>query len=80
MNITLQKWGNSQGIRIPKYILDSIKWKLNEELEIYFEDGKIIIEKQENHKKNINELFAKYDEEYIETDVYWGVPVGEELW
>lgn len=30
--ITIQKWGNSQGIRIPKSILKAVNWKADEEL------------------------------------------------
>ena len=26
MTTTIQKWENSQGIRIPKTILDTVKW------------------------------------------------------
>ena len=33
MTTTIQKWGNSQGIRIPKILLDTVKWNENEELE-----------------------------------------------
>lgn len=47
----IQKWGNSQGIRIPKSILDSLKWKENEDVTTVVKNGKLIIEKEENRKK-----------------------------
>ena len=44
--ITLQKWGNSQGIRLPKFLLDELGWSENDELSISKDDDKIIIKKQ----------------------------------
>ena len=32
MTTTIQKWGNSQGIRIPKILLDSVQWTENEQM------------------------------------------------
>ena len=32
MTTTIQKWGNSQGIRIPTSILDSVGWTKNEQI------------------------------------------------
>ncbi len=34
MTTNIQKWGNSQGIRLPKHLLEAIKWHENEEVEI----------------------------------------------
>lgn len=81
MTTTIQKWGNSQGIRLPKYILDTINWNTNEEIEIKVENGKIVIEKPvQRERKNIKELFANFDGEYQPTVIDWGKPMGEEIW
>ena len=45
MTTTIQKWGNSQGVRIPKILLDSINWSENEEVSINIEEDKLVIEK-----------------------------------
>ena len=73
MNVTIQKWGNSQGIRIPKTVLDdSIILKkitntkhiaLQERLETFY--GKTL---------NMIDKIESYQE--IET----GEPVGDEIW
>lgn len=78
-NITIQKWGNSQGIRIPKHILKATGWKENEELIIMAENNRIIIEPLRN-RKNIVELFERYDGEYEYQEIDWGDPSGEEVW
>lgn len=79
MTIKIQKWGNSQGIRIPKVILDELNISEKDELEIKVEDNKILIEKIEQ-RKNIKELFHGFDGEYKSVDVDWGDAVGEEIW
>lgn len=81
MTVKIQKWGNSQGIRLPKYLLENIDWKDNESLKIKIEKGKLIIEKEEkNKRKNIKELFAEFDGQYDNPNIEWGEPTGEEIW
>ena len=77
---TIQKWGNSQGIRIPKIILDTVNWRENEKIILEVDDGKIIIEKAKEKRKNIKELFENYEGEYEPIDIDWGEPEGEEIW
>lgn len=79
MITTIQKWGNSQGIRIPKILLDIVQWREDEQLILSADKDKIIIEKAEP-RKNIMELFADFDGEYVPIDMDWGEPVGEEVW
>ena len=79
MTTTIQKWGNSQGIRIPKYLLDAVQWSEDEQLILSAHKNKIIIEKAEP-RKNIMELFADFDGEYTPIEMDWGHPVGEEVW
>ncbi len=81
MTTTIQKWGNSQGIRLPKHLLEAIKWQENEELLITAENGKIIIEKAvHKDRKNIKELFTNFDGEYVSANIDWGNPIGKEVW
>lgn len=80
MTTSIQKWGNSQGIRIPKILLDTVKWDENEQIEIIVEDGKLIMEKAKNKRKNIKELFEDYEENYEPIDIDWGNPEGKEIW
>lgn len=79
MVTTIQKWGNSQGIRIPKFLLEAVQWGENEKLSVNVEEDRIIITKA-NHRKSIKELFADYDGTYEPVTIDWGEPVGEEVW
>ena len=84
MTTTIQKWGNSQGIRIPKILLDSVQWTENEQITILVENNRIIIEKAQDKptkkRKNIKELFADYKGEYEPIKIDWGEPEGKEIW
>lgn len=81
MTTTIQKWGNSQGIRIPRILLEEVKWSENEPIEIKVEDNKIVIEKApKTERKNIKELFKDYKGEYEPSEIDWGEPGGKEVW
>ena len=78
--LTISKWGNSQGIRIPKKYLDQLGLKVGEKVDIKIEDGKIVIIPLKNKRKpkiDINQLFKEDYEENREFG--WG-QVGKEVW
>ena len=71
MKTTIKKWGNSQGVRIPKDILDTVNWKENEQIVILVDKGRIIMEKA-RHRKNIKELFENYEGKYERVEIdFW---------
>ena len=45
------KWGNGQAIRIPKAILDFLKWTEDDKFELITENGELKIKKIEEKKK-----------------------------
>lgn len=79
MTTTIQKWGNSQGIRIPKFLIEAVEWHENEQLVMTAENGSIVIKKAEP-RKNIIELFEDYEGDYKPSEIDWGEPVGNEVW
>ena len=81
MTVKIQKWGNSQGIRIPKVILDDLIWSDNDELDLTVSDGKIVIERLERKTRpDIFEIFEGYEGKYEPVDLDWGEPSGREAW
>ena len=78
--LTISKWGNSQGIRIPKKYLEQLGLKVGEKVDIKIEDGKIVIIPIKNKRKpkiDINQLFKEDYEDKKEFE--WG-QVGKEIW
>lgn len=78
MMITIQKWGNSQGIRIPKTILDEVHWSVSDNIELTTENNTIILKQ---HKKlTFDELFKDYNENIQCKEFDWGESAGAEKW
>ena len=48
----IQKWGNSQGLRFPKFLLEEANIKVGDDVNISVKKGKIIIEPKANIRKN----------------------------
>ena len=44
MVATVQKWGNSQGLRFPKALLEEVDIQLGEEVRLFVENGRIVVE------------------------------------
>jgi len=83
MLTTIQKWGNSQAVRLPKTILDSLLLQENDQVEIIAEDNVIIIKKTDRKrraKKSLEERFQNYTGGYKCSEYDWGKPVGKEVW
>lgn len=80
MYTTIQKWGNSQGIRLPKILLDTLQMRENDRLEIISDNEQIIIRKSGPQHKTFAERMAGYDGDYHFEECDWGKPVGNEVW
>ena len=79
-NATIQKWGNSQGIRIPKFILEQINLDTNSDVSISVTNDSIIIKKATKKHIPLAERFADYTGEAQNGEYNWGEPQGEEVW
>lgn len=85
---TIAKWGNSNGIRLPRNFLDQLGLDVNDEVEIKIKGNEIVIKKQAKRKyKNLKERMEDFyqcpleDIKYEETkEIDWGTPKGQEIW
>ena len=82
MQTTIQKWGNSQAIRLPKAILEIAGVKENEKVQILAEENQIIIRKCEKKRrhKTLAERLEGFDGDYTGSEWDTGAPVGKEVW
>ena len=78
---SIVKWGNSQGIRLPKTLLSSANLADNDIVEIIAENNMLVIRKVENKKthKTIQERFENFNGEYTFEEWDTGKPVGGEV-
>ena len=80
MEIRIQKWGNSDGIRIPSSILKSLNIKTNDILNIEQSGEKIIISVPKKRKVSLSDKFKSYKGENLANDFSWDESVGKEIW
>lgn len=80
MRAQVKAWGNGQGVRFSKELLDTIGVHVNEFLDIQIKDGSIILSKTFKHK-TLEERTAEFQgklgpyEEFL-----WGEAEGREQW
>lgn len=61
--LRVQKWGNSQGIRLPKKILKDLGIDINDKIEIILNGEEIILKKIKKYT-NLDDLFKDYKGDY----------------
>ena len=84
MEARLQKWGNSDGIRIPSSFLKSLNLKTNDKVELEQQEDKIIISKPKKKHLTLEERFEMFeklsDNEKGNIESYdWGEDLGKEI-
>lgn len=75
----VQKWGNSQGLRLSKQVLEDARISVGDAVEVSVRDGVIVIAPA-RRKKNLLELIARIPKDYRAEETDWGKPVGREAW
>ena len=88
MFTTIQKWGNSQGLRIPKPMLESVGIRENDRVELIQTADSITLKKAVAlpHKTLEQRLVEFYEkpiediERCQEKEMDWGKAEGREIW
>ncbi len=78
MFTTIQKWGNSQAVRLPKAILEKASLKENDKVEIRVEEGNLLIIPVKKHI-TLQERIAEYQGDYQCSEWDTGKPTGKEV-
>ena len=78
----IQKWGNSQGLRLAKKLLENAQLGVGDEVDISVKDGIMIVKpaKRIRGRHNLKDLVARIPENYQTGEIDWGKPVGKEAW
>lgn len=74
----IQKWGNSNGIRIPKMILDDLNLKENDSVDISLTSDSIVIRKAK--QKTFDEIVGNYRGNYVCEEFEPYNASGKEIW
>ena len=78
MKATIQKWGNSLGVRIPKIIAEDLMLENGSEVELIEESDKIIIQPQK--RAQLKDLLKGIDSQNLHDEVELEGPHGKESW
>lgn len=78
----IQKWGNSQGLRLAKNLLADAQLGIGDEVDIRVKDGIVIVTpaKKIRGRHKLGDLVGRIPESYQTNEVDWGEPVGKEAW
>ncbi|MFX4232470.1 AbrB/MazE/SpoVT family DNA-binding domain-containing protein [Aliarcobacter butzleri] len=81
MTAKISKWGNSQGLRIPKDIIETLHLHVGDDVNITILDGKVILEpiKKDILNYDLNDLISKIPSNYRTTEEFDTI-VGKEEW
>ncbi len=76
----VKAWGNGQGVRFSKELLDTIGVHVNEFLDVQIKDGSIILSKTFKHK-TLEERAAEFQGKTGPYEEFpWGEAKGREQW
>jgi antitoxin MazE len=78
----IQKWGNSQGLRLPKNLLADAQLGVGDEVDINIKEGIIFITptKRIRGKYHLKDLVGRIPKGSQTGEMEWGEPVGKEVW
>jgi antitoxin MazE len=80
MLATISKWGNSQGLRVPKELLEKLDLTVGDKVKVELVEKKIIIEPVKEIKRyNIKDLVKTLPKELKVTEEF-SSKVGVEEW
>jgi antitoxin MazE len=78
----IQKWGNSQGLRLARNVLAEAKLDIGDTVDISVKDGIMLVTpaKRIRGQHNLKDLVSRIPENYQAGEIDWGETVGREAW
>lgn len=80
MQARVQKWGNSQGLRLAKNVLQKANIEVGDEVEVVADEEQILIKKVAKKKFDLKEMVSRMPRDYKAKEEAFGKPVGKEEW
>ncbi len=78
----IQKWGNSQGLRLAKQVLEDAHILVGDDVDVTVRDGLIVIApvRRVRSKRSLQDLVSRIPKGYKGGEMDWGKPEGREAW
>lgn len=80
MRIHVKKWGNSASVRIPASIMTSASLRIDQEVDVREEAGRIIIEPISTPSYDLDSLMCAMTPDTFPEEDDFGRPMGKEAW
>ena len=76
----VQKWGNSQGPRLAKQVLEEAGISVGDPVDVSTRDGVIVVApvRRVRGKQSLHELVSRMPKNYRPKELDWGRPIGRE--
>lgn len=78
----IQKWGNSQGLRLARQVLEDAHMFVGDDVDVTIKGGLIVIApvRRIRGKQNLKELVSRIPKDNQAEEMDWGKPAGGEVW
>jgi antitoxin MazE len=78
----IHKWGNSQGLRLAKQVLEDAHISVGDDVDVTVRDGLIVVApaRRVRGTRSLPDLVSRIPKNYKTEEIDWGQPVGKEVW
>jgi antitoxin MazE len=78
----VQSWGNSQGLRLNRQVLEEAHIAVGDQVVLSVREGVILVAPARRVRGgcDLRALVARIPRDYKPEEVDWGKPVGREVW
>lgn len=78
----VQKWGNSQGVRLSRELLSDTDINVGDAVEVTVRDGGLVVTplRRVRGGHDLRALVRRIPKGYKPEELDWGHPVGREVW
>lgn len=80
MDMTIDKWGNSLGLRIPSALAKTIGLRRGDRVRLAARQGRIVIEPVATPEASLAALLAKITPGNLHAGIETGPATGREIW
>lgn len=82
MLVAIKKWGNSQGLRIPREVLAQLDVDTGDTLDLSVRDGQLVLTPARRVRggHRLRDLVRGMPKDGQTAELEWGRPVGREAW
>jgi antitoxin MazE len=80
MEATIQKWGNSLALRLPKPLAEEAQWDEGSKVELVrTPDGVLVKGRRRKPRYRLSDLLAEVTPDNLHRETDWGISVGREV-